>query len=407
LRSWQIFKFWGIPFRIHTNWFLLLFLFSWSVSNQINITSSEIYNNKESWIIGFFTSLFFLCSIILHQIIHTFVSIKEGVKFKKITFFFLGAICDTEKDCQRSLGNIKISLIRPALSFFTAFILLVISNSIETNESFFIEIISRVSVLNIFLGFLNLIPYGSLDGGILLKSIIWYFSGSKKKGKVVLNKITLIASIFALFFALFLFLNTIFYYGFIFLFIALFGINISKSESQILKIESLLKQNDISDLKLKTLRKIEFDLTFKDLNKFVKTHKESSNNYFFITKNGRWEGFLTVNNLKDVDVKKWEYTSVSEYKRPLNEFPSVKEGAPLWQIIEMVEITNDGNLLILNPLGIPKGLIDRNNIGYFILKKLGFNIPLELIEKIQSQNKYPLGIELPKMIELMKSKGDI
>ena len=104
MRSWQIFKFWGIPFKIHTNWFILLFLFSWSVSNQINITSSEIYNNKESWIIGFFTSLFFLSSIVLHQIIHTFVSLQEGVKFKKITFFFLGAICDTEKDCHTALG---------------------------------------------------------------------------------------------------------------------------------------------------------------------------------------------------------------------------------------------------------------------------------------------------------------
>ena len=188
---------------------------------------------------------------------------------------------------------------------------------------------------------------------------------------------------------------------------ALFGINSSKSESQILKIESLLKQNDISDLKLKSLRKIEFDLTFKDFNKVAKTYKEDSNNYFFVTKHGRWEGFLSINNLKNVAVQKWEYTTVDEFKRALNEFPCVIEGAPLWKIIEMIEITNDGNLLVLNPSGIPKGIIDRNKVGCFILKKLGFNIPLELIEKIKSENKYPLGIELPKMIELMKNKGDL
>ena len=58
-------------------------------------------------------------------------------------------------------------------------------------------------------------------------------------------------------------------------------------------------------------------------------------------------------------------------------------------------------------MGIPKGLIDRNVIGCFILKKLGFNIPLEVVEKIKSHNKYPLGIELPRIIELMKNKGDI
>jgi len=329
------------------------------------------------------------------------------VKFKKITFFFLGAICNSEKDCQTALGNIKISLVRPAFSFLTAFVLLSISNFFQTKETLFIDIISRVSALNVFLGFLNLIPFGSLDGGILLKSIIWHYSGSKKKGKVALNKITLIASIFILFIASFLLLNAIFYYGFILFILAIFGINSSKSESQILKIEGLLKQNDISDLKLKSLRKIEFDVTFKDFNKVIKTCKEQSNNYFFVTKNGRWEGFITINNLEDVAVNKWAYTSVYEHKRSLTEFPSVIEGAPLWKIIEMIEITNDGNLLVLNPSGIPKGIIDRSKVGYFILKKLGFNIPLELIEKFKSENKYPLGIELPKMIELMKNKGDL
>ena len=407
MRSWQIFKFLGVPFKIHTNWFLLLFLFSWSVSNQINITSSESYNNKESWIIGFFTALFFLCSIILHQIIHTFVSHQEGVQFKKITFFFLGAILETEKDCQTALGNIKISLIRPFFSFFTAFLLLLISNSVGRNETLFINIISRVSVLNVFLGFLNLIPLGSLDGGMLIKSIIWHYSGSKRKGRILVNRITLILSIFVFIFGLFLLINAIFYYGFIFLILALFGINKSKSESQILKIESILKQNDISDLKLTTLRKIEFDLTFEEFNKVVKKNKEELNEYFFITREGRWDGFITSNNLKDVSVKKWEYISVSEYKRSINEFPSVIEGTPLWKIIEMIECTNDGILLVLNPLGIPKGIIDRDKVGYFILKKLGFNIPLELIEKIKLQNKYPLGIELPKMIEIMKNQGDI
>jgi len=51
--------------------------------------------------------------------------------------------------------------------------------------------------------------------------------------------------------------------------------------------------------------------------------------------------------------------------------------------------------------------LDRKNIGFFVLKKLGFNITNEILNKIKSKNNYPLGIELPKIIKLMKSKGDI
>ena len=82
MRSLQIFKIWGIPFNIHPYWFAVLFLFSWSISNQVNLIPGQIYNIKEAWLIGFLTSLFLLSSIIFHEIFHAFVSIHQGVKIK-------------------------------------------------------------------------------------------------------------------------------------------------------------------------------------------------------------------------------------------------------------------------------------------------------------------------------------
>ena len=168
MRSWQIFKIWGIPFKIHPYWFEILFLFSWNISNQVNLTSGDIYNTKEAWIIGFFTSFFLLSSIVLHEIFRTFVSLNQGVKIKKITFYFLGAILQIEKYCQTALGNIKIAIVRPLLCFATAFILISISNNSASQEQIAVNVISRVGIFNLFLGFLNLIPIGSLDGGNLL-----------------------------------------------------------------------------------------------------------------------------------------------------------------------------------------------------------------------------------------------
>ena len=170
MRSWQIFKIWGIPFKVHPYWFAVLFLFSWSISNQVNLNSSDIYNIKESWIIGFLTSFFLLSSIIFHEVFHTFVSLNQGVKIKKITFYFLGAILQIDKYCQTALGNIKIAIVRPLLCFATAFILLSISNNSASQEQIAVNVISRVGIFNLFLGFLNLIPIGSLDGGNLLNS---------------------------------------------------------------------------------------------------------------------------------------------------------------------------------------------------------------------------------------------
>ena len=407
MRSWQILKMWGIPFKIHPYWIVLLFLFAWSISDQVNLTAGEIYNVQESWLIGFFTSFLLLSSIILHQIFHTYICLCQGVKIKNITFFFLGAILQIENDCQTALGNIKISIVRPFLCFITSFVLLLISYSSESKEEIIINVISRVGVLNLFLGLFNLIPVGTLDGGNLFKSIVWYFSGNKNKGRILLNKLSLILSISLLFIGIFLFFAFSLFYGIVLSIIAIFGINISKSDSQFLKIEKILKSNNLSELKLKPLRKIEYDLNLTELNKLIKNDNNNLNNFYFITKNGRWDGFISTEILKDISIKKWDFKLVSEFKKSMNQFPSSSDNIPLWQIIEKIEKTNEGILLIINPLGIPKGILNRNNIGYFVLKQIGLNFSPELINKIKTNNNYPLGIELPKIIKLMKSKGDI
>ena len=407
MRSWQIFKIWGIPFKIHPYWFAILFLFSWSISNQVNLTSGDVYNPKEAWIIGFLTSFLLLSSIISHEILHTFVSLSQGVKIKKITFYFLGAILQIDKYCQTALGNIKISLVRPILCFSTGSILLLISNYSTSQEVMAVNIISRVGVLNLILGFLNLIPIGSLDGGNLLKSIIWHFSGSKNKGRNFLNKLNLSLSFLLLIFGMFCLFSFNFYYGFFLSFLGLFGINSSKSESQFLKIENILKFSKVSELKLKPLRKIEFDSNFSELNTLIKNKKDASDKYFFVTNNGRWTGFIDENILKTVSIKKWERNFVGDFKKPIDKFESISCNDKLWKTVERLEKTSEGFLLVLNAADIPLGIIDRSKIGNFVLNKLGFNFPSEVINKLNYKNQYPLGIDLPRIINSMKQKGDL
>ena len=63
--------------------------------------------------------------------------------------------------------------------------------------------------------------------------------------------------------------------------------------------------------------------------------------------------------------------------------------------------------LVMNSADIPLGIIDRNKIGCFVFNKLGLNLPPNLISKFNNKNQYPLGIELPKIIKLMRKKGEI
>ena len=252
-----------------------------------------------------------------------------------------------------------------------------------------------------------MIPIGSLDGGNLLKSIIWHFSGSKNKGRNFLNKLNLSLSFLVLIFGIICLFRFNFYYGLILSFLGLFGVNSSKSESQFFKIENILKFSKVSELKLKPLRKIEFDSNFSKLNTLTKNKKDASDKYLFVTNNGRWTGFIDENILKNVSIKKWERNFVGDFKKPIDSFESVYSNDKLWKTIERLEKTDEGFVLVLNAADIPLGIIDRSKIGNFILNKLGLNLPSEIVNKLNYKNQYPLGIELPRIINLMKQKGDL
>ena len=106
-------------------------------------------------------------------------------------------------------------------------------------------------------------------------------------------------------------------------------------------------------------------------------------------------------------IKKWERNFVGDFKKPLDSFESVYSNDKLWKTIERLEETGEGFLLVLNAADIPLGIIDRSKIGNFVLHKLGFNLPSEIVNKLNYKNQYPLGIELPRIINSMKQRGDL
>jgi len=143
------------------------------------------------------------------------------------------------------------------------------------------------------------------------------------------------------------------------------------------------------------------------LNTLIKNKKDASDKYFFVTNNGRWTGFIDENILKTVSIKKWERNFVGDFKRPIDSFDSVYSNDELWQTIERIEETSEGLILVLNAADIPLGIVNRSIIGNLVLNKLGFNLPSEILNKLNFKNHYPLGIELPRIINSMKQKGDL
>tara|TARA_B100000965_G_scaffold204900_1_gene171075 strand:- start:1701 stop:2663 length:963 start_codon:yes stop_codon:yes gene_type:complete len=312
-------------------------------------------------------------------------------------------MANLEKECKTSKGSLKIAISGPIVSLIIALSMIVLSNILLGSSLIYSNLFKQVGNFNLLIGAFNLLPIIPLDGGVILKSLIWYFTGSKKAGVKVAIASARFISFLAILIGTFILISGSFYVAFCFLIIGLFVFSSSKSQSQIIQIEKILSELHVNQVCSRSYRVLEDDLPVKALSKYNSFPKEKFFNeeWILLCREGRWVGYLNEKILKNIPVQNWDKTFLYEFASPLNELPSVGEKESLFNAIIKIEKTKDARLLVLSLAGLPLGTLDRVDIGIAVLKKIGFNIPDQLIKVARKDNIYPIGLNLYNIAKSM------
>ena len=403
--SWEVMKIKGIPLRIHPSWFLIFLYFTLSAKDQFETLFDGQVSIWNGWLMGGFTSVLLFLSVLLHELAHSFVAIGEGIKVKDITLFFLGGMANLEKECKTSKGSLKIAISGPIVSLLLAFLMFLLSNKLSVSNIFISNLFKQVGSLNFLIVIFNLLPIIPLDGGVILKSLIWHFTGSRKAGiKVAIASARLI-SFLAIFVGIFSLLSGSFYLAACLFIIGLFIFTSSKSQSQIIKIQKILSELHVDQVCSRSYRVLEDDLPVKVLSKYSKSNNDKCSNgeWILLCREGRWVGYVDEKILKNIAVQNWDKKFLYEFSLPIDELPSISEKELLWQAITKIENTIYSRLLVFSVSGLPIGTLDRVDIGKAVLKKIGLNLPDQLIKVARKENIYPLGLNLSDIVRSMVS----
>ena len=401
--SWDVMKIRGIPLRIHPSWFLVFLYFTLSARDQFETLLDGQPSVWNGWVIGAFTSSLLFLSVLLHELAHSFVAIGEGLKVRDITLFFLGGMANLEKECPTSKGSLKIAISGPVVSLLLAFLMILLSNNLSESNLILSNLFKQVGSLNLLIGVFNLLPIMPLDGGVILKSLIWYFTGSKRAGIKVAIRSARLISFIAVFIGIFSLLRGNLYIAICFSIIGLFVFSSSKSQSQIIQIQNILSELYVNQVCSRSFRVLEDDLPVKVLSKYNSLNKDNIFNeeWILLCREGRWVGYVNEKILKNISVQNWDKKFLYEFLLPINELPSISEKESLWKAIIKIEKTKDGRLLVLSVSGLPLGTLDRVDIGKAVLKKIGLNLPNQLIKIARKENIYPLGLDLLNIAQSM------
>lgn len=403
--GWQLFKIVGIPLRIQPTWLFAVAIFTTLFQPRYAATIEPV---ALSWGLALFTTLLLFTSVLLHELGHALMALREGVKVLSITLFHLGGIARVEKECPTAMGNLRIAAAGPLVSLTLALGMLLGASALATQQPQLTVLLTQVGLLNLMLGLFNLLPGLPLDGGLILKSLVWQLSGSKKRGVAVASASGRLLSTLMIVMGGVLLWQGAGINGLMLILIGWFGLGANRSETQMMFLQKILQDLKVEQAAGRAFRVLEADQPLRRMSQMRLQSSEATGaaDWVLVCRQGRWVGWIDDRPLRDLPVQQWDQQKVEDHLKPLKELPSIACNAPLWQAVEALEASAEGRLLVLSAAGLPNGTVDRSDVGDAVLKRLGVTLPPSVLSAARQQNTYPMGlVMLPQVVASMQAQN--
>lgn len=303
----------GIEIDLHYTWFIILGLLVWGLSTGFFPVYYPEFSTATAWILGAVSAVLLFASVLLHELSHSIVAKKSKMKVSKITLFFFGGVAQISEGGLTPKKEFRMAIAGPLFSLALGFLFLILYNL--SNLIYIAAISKYLYIINFIIAGFNMVPGFPLDGGRILRSILWYFYKDIKKatriaayaGKVF--AIFLIVFGFLGFFGLIIKIGEIYIGGLWFIIIGFFLYYIAGASYNQIILKELLSKVQINEIVLAKPIAIDEDITIAELfSKFLKLRKTG----FLVKKGKKFTGIVSVRNLKQVQKKEWSKAKVSD-----------------------------------------------------------------------------------------------
>jgi len=407
--GWQLLKIQGIPLRIHPSWFVVLVLATMAFQHGYASPALAL-STFSQWVFGLLTALLLFVSVLLHELGHSLVAIHQGVKVRSITLFLLGGVASVERECSTPRGAFLVAAAGPAVSLVLAGALLALRVSPLPLAPAAAVLVGQLGAINGMLALFNLLPGLPLDGGLILKALVWKVTGSQRRGVEVANASGRCLALVAIALGGLLVFQG-YSGGFWWILLGWFGLGASRNQRQLLRLQEVLLEGRVRQAARRRFRVVEGDLSLRELSRLrleeAVDGPSALADWWLVCERGRWRGVLRNDPLQDLPIQSWDRERVLDHLAPLNSLPAIREDAPLWQAALLLDQPEVSRLLVLSPAGLPVGTLERPELGVVVFEGLGLKVPGPLLDLARRQGTYPMGLALAQVARSMQQSGQV
>lgn len=180
--SIRLFTIRGIEVGVHYSWLIVFALVTWSLSVYVFPRETSGLGTIEYWVLGAITSLLLFASVLFHELSHSFVALSRGMAAKSITLFIFGGVSNIASEAKDAATEFWVAIVGPLSSFVLAAIAYGVTLVVDERR---VDVVASYLVyINLTLGLFNLIPGFPLDGGRVLRALVWRVSGNERRATV-------------------------------------------------------------------------------------------------------------------------------------------------------------------------------------------------------------------------------
>ncbi|MHB0977375.1 MAG: site-2 protease family protein [Candidatus Aquicultorales bacterium] len=364
----RIARLFGIPITINYSWIAIFLLLTWALGF---FYFPAVYPNlarSTQLLMGLVTSLLFFGSVVFHELMHSLVARHYGLPIESINLWIFGGVSQLSEEPRTPAIEFQMSLAGPLSSFFLAgmFALATYLGSLAQAPAV-IGVSFYLAFINAFLGAFNLLPGFPLDGGRVLRSAVWYFTGDYRRATGVATtggKVVAYAMIGLGFVAVFSGLLT----GVWLIFLGWFLLQAATSSYQQMIVKELLEEMTVADVMTRNPATVEPDLPVARLiDDYFKRLQWSA--LPVVDRYGKPLGLVSVRAVRRVPQDRWNSLSVADVMMPISEEVAVRETDNVYRILPKLENKSGGRLLVTEN-GHLAGIITSDDVAQALRSRI-------------------------------------
>src|SRR4030095_13788577 len=360
-----------IPVRIDYRWFIVVALSAWLIARNlqtdiIQLGGFQLYPlaPATAWLLGIITPAGLFISVFGHELSHALMARGEGIEIEEIVLHPFGGLARLRNEPESPRAEFRIAIAGPAASFLFgvfAFILLLPVNRLgyETAGG----VLLLISAGNPLLAIFNLFPVFPLDGGRVLRAILWRRTGDILEATRMAGICGMLIAAILIIFGVYMALAPNFRSYFMGFWSVLVGLFLFDAAYSVVKHVRGRVRNVVSEAMLAPFS-IEPDLLISNLiDSVLPIHRQVA---FPVAENQRLHGMLSLEDLKTLPRERWHLTRARDVMRPIAPRFFVEPNATLDYAQELMKRNGIGSLAVVGKTGELVGFLQS---GKFKRKK--------------------------------------